>query len=135
MDLVVDANILIAALIKDGTTSDLMVEDSIHLYAPEFLLEEFEKYQDEILGKTHRTVEDFYNFLEILKRRIEFVPREEINPFLEEGENISPDPKDALYFATALKVGAFIWSNDKRLRDQTRVKITTTSELLNREQV
>jgi predicted nucleic acid-binding protein len=38
MDLVVDANILFAALIKDSITSELMLHEDMHLYAPEFLL-------------------------------------------------------------------------------------------------
>jgi predicted nucleic acid-binding protein len=44
MDLIVDANILIAALIKQSTTAELMLEDSIHLYAPEFLLDKVKFY-------------------------------------------------------------------------------------------
>ncbi|HMF32859.1 MAG TPA: PIN domain-containing protein [Candidatus Lokiarchaeia archaeon] len=124
-----DANIFIAALIKNSVTSDLLVEDTIRLYTPEFLLEEFEKYKEEILEKTHRSPENYKNFLEILMRRIEFIPREELDPFLAEAENISPDPKDTIYFAIALRIGARIWSNDKRFHDQKRVRIISTTEL------
>jgi hypothetical protein len=35
MDLVLDANIFIAALIKDGITSSLIVDENLHLFAPE----------------------------------------------------------------------------------------------------
>jgi predicted nucleic acid-binding protein len=132
MDLVVDANILIAALIKQSTTAELMLEDSIHLYAPEFLLDEFSKYETEILAKTHRTEEDFYSFLEIMKRRINFIPQDEINSLLEKAEEISPDPNDVVYFAAAFKIGGQIWSNDKRMRDQSKVEIISTSDLLHR---
>ena len=51
MDLIVDANVLFAALIKEGLTSDLLFVDDFHLYAPEFLLVEFTKYKEEILRK------------------------------------------------------------------------------------
>ncbi len=51
MNLVVDANILFAALIKEGTTAGLMVSDKLHLFAPQFLLEEFVKYEELILKK------------------------------------------------------------------------------------
>ncbi|MHA2473510.1 MAG: PIN domain-containing protein, partial [Promethearchaeota archaeon] len=46
MDLVVDANILFAALIKDNITSELLLKREFHLFAPEFIFEEFEKYRD-----------------------------------------------------------------------------------------
>ena len=48
MDLVIDANILFAALIKRNVTSDLLFRNDLHLYAPEFIFEEFEKYRNVI---------------------------------------------------------------------------------------
>jgi predicted nucleic acid-binding protein len=33
MDLVVDANIIFAALVKDGATIDLLLEPELHLFA------------------------------------------------------------------------------------------------------
>lgn len=42
MDLVVDANILFSVLIKKGKTEELLFKDTIHLFAPEFLFDEFE---------------------------------------------------------------------------------------------
>ncbi len=52
MDLVVDANILFAAIIKDSTTRKLLFHKTLHLHAPDFLLEELAEYKDEILKKT-----------------------------------------------------------------------------------
>ncbi|MFO8052177.1 MAG: PIN domain-containing protein [Thermoplasmatota archaeon] len=59
MDLVVDANVLFAALIKDNKTAELLFKDIFHLYAPEFLLEEFEKHEDEIIDKSKRPRKEF----------------------------------------------------------------------------
>jgi len=130
MDLVVDANILFASLIKKGTTADLLFIDSFHLYAPEFLLEEFVKYKSLLLEKTERTDEDFEMFLDILKRRITFIPKEEIEPILGDAEKISPDPEDSPYFALAILISGSIWTNDKRLKNQEKVPVYTTKELL-----
>lgn len=55
MDLIVDANILFAALIKDGGTSSIMFRNDLDLFAPEFLLEELTKHEQTILDKTHRS--------------------------------------------------------------------------------
>ena len=67
MKLIVDANILFSALIKDGLTAELLISDKLQLFAPEFLLTEFSKYKDLILKKTHRNEQDFKHFLELLK--------------------------------------------------------------------
>ena len=58
MRLIVDANILFSALIKDSSTAKILVDDKFKLYAPEFLFEEFAKYEDYILKKTNRTKEN-----------------------------------------------------------------------------
>ena len=55
MNLVIDANILFSALIKAGKTIEILLNPGFNFYAPEFLLEEFQKYRDEILIKTHRS--------------------------------------------------------------------------------
>jgi predicted nucleic acid-binding protein len=41
MRLIVDANILFSALIKDSSTAKILVDDRLKFYAPEFLFEEF----------------------------------------------------------------------------------------------
>ena len=132
MDLVVDANILFAALIKKGATAKLLYLDDLHLYAPEFLLEEFEKYRDLIMKKTSRSSEEFDRVLEVFSHRIYFVPKEETMSLIESARNISPDPDDAMYFAVALRVGASIWSNDKRLKGQESVPVYSTTDLIAR---
>ena len=52
MDLVIDSNILFAALLKESGTSDILFKHA--LYAPEFIFEEFRKYKDYLKGKTKR---------------------------------------------------------------------------------
>ena len=92
MKLIVDANVLFSALIKNGLTADLLISDKLQLFAPEFLFTEFTKYKDLILRKTHRNEEDFNQLLEILKEQIIIVPKKEIMPFMDEADKISPDP-------------------------------------------
>lgn len=129
MEFVVDANTLFSALIKISATSDLIVDNSLMLYSVEFLFTEFEKYKDLIKEKTERTDEEFKRFMEIIERRIKLIPYEEFEPFMEEAEKISPDPKDTQYFALALKLKCGIWSNDKKLKQQDKIKIYSTEEI------
>jgi len=131
MKLVVDANILFASLIKSGETAKLLFSEHHELFTPEFLFDEFNKYEEVILKKTKRSSEDFQQFLDILKSRIKVVPYERIYPFLKEANKISPDPKDTVYLALALLLNCHIWSNDKELSEkQKRIRIITTAELV-----
>ena len=49
--------------------------------------------------------------------------------FKAESEQISPHAKDAPFFALALKLDSDIWSNEPRLKRQSRVKVYNTGEL------
>ena len=129
MDLIIDANILFSALIKEGATCELIFSHT--LYAPEFLLEEFSKYKKYILKKTKRGETDFAELIQILKRNIIIISFKEIAPFIKQAEKICPDKNDTPYFALALKLNIPIWSNDKKLKNQKHIKIYTTEELLN----
>ena len=133
MKLIVDANVLFSALIKEGLTAELLISDKLQFFAPEFLFTEFAKYKDLILRKTHRNEEDFNNFLEILKEQISIVPKKEITPFMYEADKISPDPKDTIYLACAIALKSNIWSNNKKLKlNQTKIIVFSTEELLKR---
>ena len=131
MKLIIDANILFAALIKQGSTAELLISDKLQLFAPEFLLTEFVKYKDLILKKTHRNEEEFDQFLDLLNEQINIVPKKEIIPFLDEADKISPDPKDTIYLALAIAIKCNIWSNDKKLKQsQTKINVLSTGDLL-----
>ena len=60
MDVVVDANIIFAVLIKDSFTDHVLFSGKFLLFTPEYVLTEFEKYKEIILKKTDRTTVDFY---------------------------------------------------------------------------
>ena len=131
MRLIVDANILFSALIKDSSTAKILVDDKFKLYAPEFLFEEFAKYEDYILKKTNRTKENFEAFYNFLKQKILIIPKKEIDPYVNKAKEISPDPKDTVYLALSLAIDTVFWSNDKDLKEkQDLVKILTTEEII-----
>ena len=131
MRLVVDANILFAAWIKEGSTAELLISDKLQLFAPEFLFLEFTKYEELILKKTHRSNEEFNEFLDLLKEHIIIVPKKEITPFVDKAEKISPDPKDTVYLALAFALKSNVWSNDKKLKEgQNKIIVLSTEELI-----
>jgi predicted nucleic acid-binding protein len=74
MRLVIDANIIFAALIKDGGSARLIFHEEIQLFSPEFVFEEMEKYSELILLKTHRTSSELDLIISLIKKRIDLVP-------------------------------------------------------------
>ena len=68
--------------------------------------------------------------MHLLKEVITIIPQEEYSKFIKEAEMISPDENDVLYFALALKLKCGLWSNDKRLKEQNKVIIYSTSEFM-----
>jgi predicted nucleic acid-binding protein len=129
MNLVLDANVLISSLIKEGKSAELLPNFSFNLFVPEFIFEEFEKHRDEVLEKTHRGLEEFWKVYAQIKKLVDVVPMKEFDDYLEEAERICPDPDDVMYFALALKLKCAIWSNDLKLKEQSRIEIYTTEEL------
>ena len=129
MDLVIDSNILFAALLKESGTSDILFKHA--LYAPEFIFEEFRKYKVYLKGKTKRAEEEFNKLFDLFERNVILVPKEEIEPFIEKAKKISPDEKDVPYLALALKLRCGLWSNDGDLKEkQDSVQVYSTEELI-----
>jgi len=68
MLLVVDANVVFSALIREGVTLRLFEFNSIfeifELFAPEFIWEEIEEYKDKIIKKSKLSEEELERVLE-----------------------------------------------------------------------
>ena len=131
MKLVIDANEVISSLISfSGKTAELIFSDKLKLFAPEYLLEELGKYKDMILEKSNLSDNELSALLSLIFLNIELIPFSEFERFEEEASKICPDPNDSEYFALALKLNCSIWSEDKLLKNQDKIKVLTTSELL-----
>lgn len=131
MDLVIDANIIISAIISfGGKTNELIFSDKTDLFAPEYLMEEFNKHKLEILEKSGLAEVELDLALAILYSKIKFIPFSEFKQFISKSKEVCPDADDTEYFALALKSGCPIWSNDKKLKEQKEIKIIGTTELL-----
>ena len=83
MELILDANILFSALIKNSVTAELIFEEDLQLYTADFIIDEFFKYEDLILKKTKRTKEQFVQIMHMLKDIINVLPEEEYYEFME----------------------------------------------------
>jgi len=106
------------------------MDEDLHLYAPEFLFKEFRKYEDLLLEKTHREEADFKRFIDILRKRIHLVPKEEFGSFLDDAEEVVEDGKDRPYVALALEMKADIWSDDNHFTSTEAVTVWRTHQLV-----
>jgi predicted nucleic acid-binding protein len=105
-------------LIKKGKTEEILLEPDLHLFCPEYIFEEFDKYKGEILMKTKRADKEYDDVCNIIKAKIKTIPNEETEKYMVEASLISPDKKDVDYSALALKMKCGVWSNDKLIKDK-----------------
>lgn len=131
LTLVVDANILFSFFRRETTTRELITRfELFRLHSPELAIEELLKYRKLICEKSKLKGVEFEEALKRLKLFVRFEKESFFKEFLPEAKRISPDIDDVAYFALALKLGCGIWSNDKRLKKQTKIKILTTKDIL-----
>lgn len=131
MKLVVDANIVISALISSkGRTRELLLNDSLELYSPSYLKEEIEEHKDELVKKSGLKKDNIDSAIEILIQNVIFVSNEYYKKEIKEAEEFSLDPDDTHYLALASFHSSSLWSNDKRLQKQNKVKVFGTTQLI-----
>jgi len=130
MKFVVDANVLFSFFWKDSFTKRLLMGKYFELCAPEFSLEEIDKYRDEIMRKAKIGLDEFVEMRRELILYVDFFPLNSYGKFLKRAIEICPDRDDVDYFALALKLGVGIWSNDKLLKGQEAVKVLNTMDVL-----
>jgi len=133
MQLIVDANILIAAFLKSALTRELLFDEKVELFAPEYFVIEVSQTikKNKILRKyiklTREETEELLNFL---LEPIKIIPEEEYSSFIDTATREVP-LDDAPYLALSLAIKIPIWSNDSAFKKKSLVKVYTTHELIN----
>ncbi len=134
MNIVLDANIFIAALM--GSRSHIVIITSYHhkFYAPRKIIEEIKKHKEYICERSGYTSEEFDAAFNALVVFVKLMERSEYNAFFKQAKHAleKRDLKDADYVACAQVVHAdFIWTNDKDFSVQNLVKTKTTQRSTN----
>ena len=130
MELVVDTNVMFSFFWKGSMVKKLLMDQDVLLFAPEFALEEINKYEKEIIRKAKITKKEFNFLREELAIAIEFIPLKDYNNYLKKSLDFSPDENDVDFFALALKLKIPLWSNDKLLKKQSIVRVLETKDVL-----
>ena len=132
MRLVVDTNVLISAIIKKGETRRILFDFSFEFVTPAYSISEIHKYKDEICQKAGINNLEFERSLEILFRYVKIINPEFYSSYLEEASSLIKDSKDVPFLACAFALQCGIWSNDRGFREQNKVKVWITKDLIDR---
>jgi len=127
--LVIDANALFAALIKDGTSRKVLFAEGVEYLAPEGLMTAFTKHYEEIRAKTKGQKKDFDELCTLALGRVTIIKKEHYIDYVIPASRLTADKEDWQFLALALADGCDIWTSDKGFAGQKRVRIRTTAEL------
>ena len=134
MKLIIDTNILISSLLKDSTTREILLNESLNFYLPEIVLSEVNKYLPYIIQKSELSEEEIKKLLNTLLENLILVPIDEYENKMGEGMKIigTIDEKDTPFIALALSIENYgIWSNDKHFEKQKKIKVFKAIDILN----
>ena len=128
MKLVLDTNKLYSFFWK-GSLIRKLLSAGHEVYSPEFAIVELDKHKSEILEKSGLSSKEFEELKLRLKNNVEFVPFSEYSSHISEAKSLIPRHlKDIDFVALAIKVGAFIVSDDKELKKQSEIRVFNRSE-------
>lgn len=131
MKILVDTNRIIAALVQESTTRDILFDENFKFLTPDYTITEMKEHKEELKKKTKLTDKEFEILVTLIFERIEIIPESEYKKFLDECKNLISDPDDVSYLAACLASKAEgIWAHDPHFLEQHKVKIFTNMNML-----
>ena len=133
MELVVDANVFLAAFLKEAVTRELLLDSRLTLYAPEHLISELSHHLNRSASFRKRVLisnDELQNLFQILTQRIQTFSKAVYSRYTDESIMLAAHREDSHYLALALHLNIPIWSNDKGFKNQNKVRVYSTSELI-----
>ncbi len=133
MRLVIDTNILIAALIKNSFTRQFILFSDLQLISPEITTAEINKYRSLILEKSGLSEKEFKTLFSTLLGRLTLFQEGKYLHCISEAMQLigKYDPGDVPFLALALSIkNDGIWSDDNHFQQQKKVRIWKTKELI-----
>ncbi|MHA2112241.1 MAG: putative toxin-antitoxin system toxin component, PIN family [Candidatus Hodarchaeales archaeon] len=132
MKLVIDTNIIISAIIREGLTRKMLLFPGIKLVTPEITFNEIENHIGIISTKSKLSKDDIQQILDVLNKNIETIPESRWWTHYTKAEKLigKKDPKDVPFIAVAFALTVDgIWSNDRDFDSQSLFKVWKTAEL------
>lgn len=124
--IVVDTNLIFSALIpKASLIRDLLFDNSLQFYTPNYLITEIYKHKEKLINSSKLKEEEFFHLFNALIGRIHFVPLELVGL---ESRQIAydlckdVDPKDTPFIALSIELNIPLWPGDKKLKSHLKNK-------------
>lgn len=133
MRFVVDSNIFISALLRDGAVRRLLLFPGIELNAPDFVRSEVLGHMDMLRSRSNLTIREAREAMSLAFSNVRILPFEFYEGYVEEAYIIMKDidEDDAAVLAAGLSLpNDGIWTNDVHLHRQKRARTVTTPELI-----
>ena len=131
--LVLDASVLFSFFKRDSTRRRLMdklLARGCKLVSPDFALEKLLSDKEKVMKYGVIDELGFAFLFSLLTKKIETSAKHEYEASLRQARELSPHPEDDPYFALALSLNAPVWSDEKAFKDQSRVKVFSTRNLI-----
>jgi predicted nucleic acid-binding protein len=131
--LVVNSDRVIAALIRDSKSREIVLSGKFELFTIDFALSEIHEHEEEILRKAHLPKSHFKSLLSILFSKIlvasDLAVETKMNDAMKIMDRIDPDDTPFIALALAIENDG-IWTEDRHFEKQKVVKIWKTADLL-----
>ena len=133
MIFIVDVNVILSALIKNGKSRELLIDSPFTLYSPDSLISSIRKYEDFTLQKSGLSKEDFDTLLSLILENIVIVEKDQYQEQIPEAQKIMEkiDAEDVPYIALAISISNNgIWSDDAHFDKQNKVEVWKTIDII-----
>lgn len=136
MRIVLDANILIAAMLGSRGTITIITSQNHSFYVPIKILEEIRNHKKEILRWTGQSDAEFEDSLDALMAFVRVIEYSEYESAMNESVKTMGMKHDAHYLACAITQSAnLIWSNDKDFKMQNIIPVKNTTQFIETQKV
>ena len=133
MIFVVDTNIVFSGLLRNSTVRELLMMAPFELIAPETILLEIRKHEQQIIERSNLNKEEFEILFSLLTENIQIIRKEMYEEKISEAKELieKEEAGDVPFLALALSVtNDGIWTQDKHFQAQKKVKIWNTIEMI-----
>lgn len=133
MNIIIDTNVLLSALIKNSSTRRILLESDWIFYYPEISFHEVRKYKNLVMKKSGLNNLEYSKLISMLLDKIILVPKEQMHLKLPEAKEImkNSDQDDIPFIAAALSIDkSFIWSNDKGYKLQNTIITINSNKIV-----
>lgn len=131
MKTVIDSNRVIAALIKESTTREILFDRNFEFVAPDHIISEVKTHRNAIIDKAGITESGLDILLALIFQQITIIPQNEYDEFVRKLGGETKDPNDLPYLAACIAAKAKgIWTHDAHFKEQKNIIVFTNIDML-----